>query len=54
MGYRQSGSYECRFAVIKENAPGDSVGFWLTKYGYDNNALTGFYALNKVRIKAVK
>lgn len=27
--------------------PGDSVGFWLTKYGYDNNPLTRFYALNK-------
>lgn len=25
----------------------DSVGTWLTKYGYNNNLLTRFYALNK-------
>lgn len=25
----------------------DSVGIWLTKYGYNNNLLTRFYALNK-------
>jgi Protein of unknown function (DUF3667) len=25
----------------------DSVGAWLTKYGYNNNPLTRFYALNK-------
>lgn len=27
--------------------PSDSVGHWLTKYGYSNNMLTRFYALNK-------
>jgi hypothetical protein len=25
----------------------DSVGFWLSEFGYDNNLLTRFYALNK-------
>lgn len=27
--------------------PADSAGYWLTKYGYNNNMLTRFYALNK-------
>lgn len=31
---------------LKKAAP-DSVGVWLTKYGYNNNFLTRFYALNK-------
>ena len=31
---------------LKKN-PSDSVGTWLTKYGYNNNVLTRFYALNK-------
>lgn len=30
-----------------KKAPKDSVGAWLTKYGYSNNFLTRFYALNK-------
>ena len=30
-----------------KKAPSDSVGAWLTRYGYDNNLLTRFYALNK-------
>lgn len=25
----------------------DSIGFWLSEFGYDNNPLTRFYALNK-------
>lgn len=32
--------------VLKKTSP-DSVGAWLTEYGYDNNLLTRFYALNK-------
>lgn len=31
---------------LKKTSP-DSVGYWLTKYGYDNNMLSRFYALNK-------
>lgn len=27
--------------------PADSVGIWLTKFGYSNNIITRFYALNK-------
>ncbi len=30
-----------------KKAPADSVGVWLTKYGYNNNVVTRFYALNK-------
>lgn len=30
-----------------KKAPPDSVGTWLAKYGYSNNLLTRFYALNK-------
>ncbi|MBK8954197.1 MAG: DUF3667 domain-containing protein [Saprospiraceae bacterium] len=30
-----------------KKASSDSVGIWLTKYGYDDNPLTRFYALNK-------
>jgi Protein of unknown function (DUF3667) len=32
--------------VLKKTPP-DSVGAWLTQYGYNNNFLTRFYALNK-------
>jgi hypothetical protein len=32
--------------VLKKASP-DSVGAWLTKYGYNNNPLTRFFALNK-------
>lgn len=32
--------------VLKKTSS-DSVGAWLTKYGYNNNPLTRFYALNK-------
>ncbi|HRH58753.1 MAG TPA: DUF3667 domain-containing protein [Chitinophagales bacterium] len=32
--------------VLKNTSP-DSVGTWLTKYGYHNNPITRFYALNK-------
>jgi len=31
---------------LKKTSP-DNVGAWLTNYGYDNNPLTRFYALNK-------
>ena len=31
---------------LKRSSP-DSVGLWLRKYGYNNNVLTRFYALNK-------
>ena len=31
---------------LKKASP-DSVGTWLTKYGYNNNLFTRFYALNK-------
>ena len=30
-----------------KKTPSDSVGEWLIKYGYNNNLLTRFYALNK-------
>lgn len=30
-----------------KKTPPDSVGAWLTRYGYNNNLLTRFYALNK-------
>lgn len=32
---------------VLKKTPADSVGAWLTRYGYHNNPITRFYALNK-------